>query len=219
MVKVERSHPAPISLEAEKKKVSGTYNKSDVTEQLRKDFNEKCYICELGDLTDAEVEHLKPHENGKYIERKFDWNNLFLVCPHCNKIKKKKIYSKGIIDCCERDPEELIELAYQNEEVVVCAKVKKDEEVELTVQLLDEVYNLRNTGIRRIASEARMKKLSLEMRFLYKQLERYTENVASKRLNKSMRGILSRSSAFSAFKRGYVRANIEKYPELQEYLA
>lgn len=52
MVKVERSSPAPESLEIEKQKSNGSYNKSDVVERLAKDFHNKCYICEINKLQD-----------------------------------------------------------------------------------------------------------------------------------------------------------------------
>lgn len=35
------------------------------------------------------MEHLLPHKNGKYLDRKFDWNNLFWACGHCNNVKIK----------------------------------------------------------------------------------------------------------------------------------
>lgn len=105
MVKIERSFPAPDSLESEAKKVSGSYEQPDVVSRLRKDFHDKCYICELKNLQDPQVEHLLPHKNGKYPERKFDWNNLFWSCGHCNGIKNQKKYDDGIIDCCKNDPE------------------------------------------------------------------------------------------------------------------
>lgn len=38
MIKIERSFPAPASLEIESKKVSGSYSKPDVIKQLRQDF-------------------------------------------------------------------------------------------------------------------------------------------------------------------------------------
>lgn len=38
-------------------------------------------------LQDPQVEHLLPHKNGKYKERKFDWDNLFWSCGHCNGVK------------------------------------------------------------------------------------------------------------------------------------
>lgn len=77
MVKVERSFPAPDSLAEEAKKVDGKYDKPDVIERLKKDFHNKCYICEMKELQDPNVEHLLPHKNGKYPKRKFGWENLF----------------------------------------------------------------------------------------------------------------------------------------------
>ena len=47
MVKVKRSFPAPDSLAEEAKKVNGKYDKPDVIERLKKDFHNKCYICEM----------------------------------------------------------------------------------------------------------------------------------------------------------------------------
>lgn len=77
MVKVLRSFPAPESLAAEAKKKTGRYDKPDVIDRLKKDFHNKCYICEMKDLQDPNVEHLLPHKNGKCLDRKFDWENLF----------------------------------------------------------------------------------------------------------------------------------------------
>lgn len=99
MVKVERSIPAPESLVQEMKKVDGKYDRADVVERLKIDFNNKCYICELNDLQDPQIEHLKPHYAGKYIDRKFEWNNLFWSCGHCNGIKNQRKYDEHIIDC------------------------------------------------------------------------------------------------------------------------
>ena len=97
MVKVERSFPAPASLAVEAQKVKGSYSMPDVVKQLKEDFHNKCYICELSELQDAQVEHLLPHFDGKYPERKFDWNNLFWSCGHCNNVKNQRIYGEGNI--------------------------------------------------------------------------------------------------------------------------
>ena len=83
MVKIERSFPAPSSLAKEAAKKNGSYEKPDVVEQLKEDFHNKCYICGLKNLQDPQVEHLLPHKNGKYHERKSKirhytlFNNLF----------------------------------------------------------------------------------------------------------------------------------------------
>lgn len=108
MVKVERSFPTPESLVTEKEKINGSYNKPDVVERLISDFNNKCYICEIDKLQDPQVEHLKPHFDGKNKELRFDWNNLFLACGHCNSVKNQRKYDNHIIDCCVYDPEERI---------------------------------------------------------------------------------------------------------------
>ena len=79
MVKIKRSFPAPESLAEEAKKVNGKYDKEDVIERLKKDFHNKCYICEIKELQDPNVEHLLPHKNGKYMERKFDYINKDLT--------------------------------------------------------------------------------------------------------------------------------------------
>ena len=77
MIKIQRTFPAPASLAIEAKKASGKYDKPDVVKQLREDAHDKCYICEMKGLQDPVVEHLLPHKDGKYPDRKFDWNNLF----------------------------------------------------------------------------------------------------------------------------------------------
>ena len=94
MVKVERSFPAPESLAVEAAKANGKYDKPDVIERLKKDFHNKCYICEMKDLQDPNVEHLLPHKNGKYPERKYDWENLFWSCGHCNGVKQNSKYDE-----------------------------------------------------------------------------------------------------------------------------
>ena len=58
MIKVDRTFPAPKSLETEAKKKNGSYTEKDVVDQLLRDFRKKCYICEINDLQDPQVEHL-----------------------------------------------------------------------------------------------------------------------------------------------------------------
>lgn len=96
MVKVERSYPAPSSLQREKKKADGSYSEMDVVKQLEHDFRGKCYICEIKPLMDPEVEHLIPHKGN--ADLKFDWDNLFLSCYHCNSVKNQRKYDEGILD-------------------------------------------------------------------------------------------------------------------------
>lgn len=216
MVKVERSYPAPESLEKEKKKASGSYTKTDVIERLIQDFHGKCYICNTGELLDINVEHLRPHKN-KDIDLKFDWENLFLSCPHCNGVKNKSKYSE-IIDCCKSDPEEFLEFVYNTADVLVESKTDKDIDI-VTADLICAVFNEKNTGIRKNACEARFKELTGEMNALYKMLEKYETDNKSKRMYRALSGTLKRESQFSAFKRNYIRNNIDKYESLRDLVS
>ncbi len=218
MVKIKRSFPAPPSLEIEAKKVSGKYDKPDVIKRLREDFYDKCYICELKDLQDPEVEHLLPHENGKYPERKYDWNNLFWSCGHCNKVKNNEKYSSGIIDCCVDDPEEYMFFRLRNGNVEISSKDKENEKAGLTAMLVYEVFNLKNTGMRTYKSDMRFQELNQEMNILYDNLEELKKNPNSKVTIRKIKALLRRESKFAAFKRNYIRENEKEFKDLLSYI-
>lgn len=217
MVKIKRSFPAPKSLAEEAKKVNGKYDKQDVIEQLKKDFHNKCYICEMKELQDPNVEHLLPHKNGKYPERKFDWENLFWSCGHCNGIKNNSKYDDGIIDCCKYDPEKLLYFRLIDSDVVIAVSDLKNEAQKRTALLITEVFSIKNTGMRTYTSDERLKLLQKEMAVLYKQLEKLHKNPNSKVTIRTIYSLLRRESAFAAFKRCYVREYAGEYPELQKY--
>ena len=142
MVKVERSFPAPESLAQEAKKVTGRYDKPDVVARLRRDFHNKCYICEIKDLQDPNVEHLLPHKNGKYPERKFDWENLFWSCGHCNGIKNSGKYDAGIIDCCKQDPEKYLSFQLKDDTVIIRVAGLEGGIYQRTAVLITEAFTL-----------------------------------------------------------------------------
>ena len=150
MIKIDRTSTPPASLAIESKKAHGCYTSEDVISQLKKDFHSKCYLCELKDLTDIEVEHLLPHYDRKIKERVFDWNNLFYACPHCNSIKNNRMYDEKILDCCRVDPESLLDHIYQEGKVNVRPHdpATQDERVIMTADLLENCFEKRNTSIR-----------------------------------------------------------------------
>ena len=218
MVKIERSFPAPESLAIEAKKKSGKYDKPDVIVRLIKDFSNKCYICELKELQDPVVEHLLPHENGKYPERKFDWNNLFWACSHCNGVKNQGKYAGRIINCCIEDPEEAICFSLENEKVSVTARDDNNDMAVLTATLVSEVFELKNTGMRVYKSDMRFQELNKEMNKLYDNLEELKRSPGSKVVLRKLKALLRRESVFAAFKRNYIRENKERFPQLMEYI-
>lgn len=219
MVKIRRSFPAPESLAQEAEKASGKYDKPDVIARLKEDFHNKCYICEMKDLQDPNVEHLYPHKNGKYLEKKFDWENLFWSCGHCNSIKNNSKYDEGILDCCKQEPERYLYFRIENNDVSIEVIDPEDEMLKRTALLVRETFSLKNTGMRIYASDERLRLLQKEMNLLYKQLEKLHKDPDSKVALRTVRSLLRRESAFAAFKRCYVREHAAEYPELQQFVA
>lgn len=216
MVKIERTPTPPASLAIESKKENGSYTSEDVISQLKQDFHAKCYLCELKDLTDIQVEHLLPHHNRKIKERVFDWNNLFYSCPHCNNIKKSGIYDGKILDCCKVDPELLLDHIYQEGKVHVNAHdpSTQDEMVLRTAELLENCFEKNNTGIRIVQCQERVKRLAETMDTLYKTLEALKKQPESDRYLCALRGMISREYKFAGFVRYYVRSHLKEYPQL-----
>ena len=67
-------------------------------------------------------------------------------------------------------------------------------------------------------SELRFALLQTEMNVLYINLNKFKENKNSVLTLRTLRGLLSRESAFAGFKRCYVREHAKDYPELLELL-
>lgn len=218
MVKIERSYPPPASLKEQSEKKNGSYAGPDVVERLRADFHNKCYICELKGLQDPQVEHLLPHKNGKDKQRKFDWENLFWACGHCNGVKNQEKYEKGILDCCKEDPEKVMIFRLKENVVSVCAVSSGDDKAQLTAQLVEEVFQIQNTGMRVYKSEMRLHELQKEMNVLYTKLKAYKERPTSKLIHRTLKALLKKETAFAAFKRCYVREHLAEFPELQIYV-
>lgn len=214
MVKVERTPTPPPSLAIEKEKASGSYSEPDVHQQLKQDFNEKCYLCEIDELQSVEVEHLCPHGGDK--ELMFAWDNLFYSCRHCNSVKNQRKYDGVILDCCKTDPETLLDQQLIEGEVQVKPLVET-QEARLTAALLTECFEKKNTGARITECDTRVKALSRTMNTLYKTLREYRENPSDNSLRR-LRGMLSRTYKFAGFTRTYVRNHLEDYPELADYV-
>lgn len=216
MVKIERTKIPPASLSEQKQKPNGSYKEPDVINQLFADFHEKCYICEQGELQSIEVEHLLPHHNGKDLERKFDWNNLFLSCSHCNSVKNRQEYERNIIDCCVVDPERMIHQKLMDGKVSVTA-IADTLEAENTAALIEDCFELRNRAIREKECQVKVRNLQLTMNLLYKELDKYQSRKTEKTF-RALRGMLNRTYKFSGFTRTYVRDNLDRYPELAPYV-
>ncbi len=116
-------------------------------------------------------------------------------------------------------PESLAIEAQKTNDVFVHANDRMDEEAVLTAELVDEVFHLCNTGVRVYKSDYRLKKLQEEMNVLYTKLEMYRNMPESRGTLRMLKALLRRESAFAGFKRCYVRAHLDEFPGLEEYIA
>lgn len=194
-------------------------NTPEVNIALKEMFCGKCYICENKQITSYQIEHLIPHRGNE--ELKYDWNNLFLACAHCNNIKLDRF--DPIIDCTKENVENLIALRkvgyFGTDEKLIFEMLDQRIETQNTVKLLQEVYygstpqkKMEATILRRILR----KELSEFKEYVREYKE--AEDAEKEDLKCLLRQQLGDSSSFAAFKRWLIRDNKEAYPELVVYI-
>ena len=144
MVRIERietdkTKKAEESLKEAKRKRT-TYNTSAVNYALHEVFHGKCYICENKAGSSYQIEHLRPHKEN--LDLKYDWNNLFWVCAHCNNVKLGKY--ENILDCTVEDVDKVIVFRkkgyFGKDEKLEFEALDHREETKTTILLLKNVY-------------------------------------------------------------------------------
>lgn len=215
MIYFEKSQPAPTSLAIEKAKPSGAYNQADVLQQLEKDFCNKCYICEQKAPTTINIEHFIPHKGNKNLE--FSWDNLFYACGHCN--NSKLHHFDNLLNCtlasdqieeairCKIDPFPK-EKPYFD---IIIPSPKADE----TKKLLEKVFNGEHTPNKTLESANLRSLLLKEIRRFLNDLDNYFNDEDKDYALSRIKQHLSKSSAFTSFKRWIVR---ERYSDDFAYL-
>ena len=205
MIKInKRPLPSGIIIKNE-----NDYRSDPVFKILIEDFNKKCYICEDSVHTSPNVEHRISHKNNHIL--KYDWNNLFLSCAHCNNTKSDKY--DGIIDPTQIDPEEFIEFLTKEDEelrpLIIIRKIKWENDVDITINLLLEVYENSKTAAKKIACKNLRKKLNDELAIFRQTLEEFRTNLNN--ISKlAIENELSDKSLFAAFKRNLARIILNK---------
>ncbi len=210
MIKLTKTPPTQEIIELlnkEKAKHSGTYTHTIIIDAIKKDFKNKCYLCEQHELTSINIEHFIPHRGDK--ELKFDYYNLFFSCPHCNNLKSDKY--DNLLNVLTDDVENLISYHIKHltkSSSVDIKAIGDSDKINLTVELLDKIYN-GSTDLK-IAESTNLKNL------LVKELEMFTRHLrileddfadeddklyAKKELNKMLRP----EAAFTAFKRQIIK--------------
>ncbi|MBS5884473.1 MAG: HNH endonuclease [Clostridium sp.] len=224
MIKVDRNKnfdqiiTAKDVLKREKEKLSGSYNQPEVIDALKLIFSNKCYICENKKVTSYNIEHLRPHRD-QDMDLKFDWDNIFLVCGHCNNIKLSRY--ENILDCTKVDVDEVISFRKEGnfawDEYIEIKPIVDSEEVDETVDLLKKVYN-GTTAMKEMEAVNIKKELRNEIIKFMNIINEYWEAEGEDKEDAKYLIIreLKPSSPFAAFKRWIVRDNRENLNEFLE---
>jgi hypothetical protein len=134
-------------------------------------------------------------------------------------VKNQPKFYGGIIDPIQTDPEEYIELhmAYNEdlrEKIVIVKKVKDDELVDITVELLDLVYNNFSTDNKREASVNLRNSISKDISMFMIYINKYLKNPDDRMAYEVINDEISRESEFAGFKRQIIRNKITDGDEL-----
>lgn len=219
MVFFEKSQPAPNCLAIEKAKSNGDYKCTDVLKLIQSDFKNKCYICEFKEPTSINIEHFIAHKEDKDL--KFDWNNLFWSCYHCNNTKLAKY--DNILNCTNATHQVDRKLKYIMKPFP-CEKVyieaKEDlPEVHQTKDLLEAVYN-GTTPLKHLESANLRNAILEEIMDFQKWLWDYysTQIIQNKQYYiLKIKEHLSRESNFTAFKRWIVLDNEKMKKDFEKF--
>ncbi|MCM1064984.1 MAG: hypothetical protein NC420_11060 [Eubacterium sp.] len=206
MVKINKSRlPKGIIIKKEE-----DYRSESVILLLQKDFYNKCYLCEEKNPTSINVEHFRSCKNNEAL--KYNWENLFYACAHCNRIKGSRY--DHIIDCTKDDPEMYIHISFQSypkNYVEVSSRLYCSKNIE-TQELLDKIYNGAGTPISEFEASNLKCKISDEIKEFIEYIEKYlNENDVGLRKVywKRIKKMLSRESNFSGFKRSIIMESKE----------
>ncbi len=206
MIYVQKSSAIPSSLARQT-----SYSGEDVTDQLNSDFHGKCYICEQKEsIRTYNVEHFSPHRGDTFI--KYDWNNLFLSCGHCNSVKTAKKFD-DILNCSDatHHVEEAIRHycnPFPKEFALFEVKIESTK-ASNTRDLLDKTFNGEHTGFKKLESANLRALLLQEIKEFSDFLEGFEEDEDEKEYysNKIIQH-LKNDTAFTAFKRWIIRDNL-----------
>jgi hypothetical protein len=224
MINLVKSQPAPTCLAIEKEKKSGHYNCGDVLIRLKADFHNKCYLCGDRGMTTLNIEHFVAHQGN--LDLKFDWNNLFFACGHCNNTKLA-LYQR-LLNCTEQTikitdvirfkgygmPKEHFEIS--------ATETQPSIETMNTIALLNIIYT-GTTVNKKIASENLRDRISNELAAFTQYLrEFYGEAGLNDREREALvariRRRLSPESPFTAFKIWIIKSNQRYMQDFGDFL-
>lgn len=223
MIKINRkkTNKAQNAIQSLKraKEQSSSYNTPEVNSALWEIFHGKCYICENKQATSYQIEHLRSHQGN--IELKYDWDNIFLSCAHCNNIKLNKY--DPILDCTKDNVDQLIAFRKKGyfgiEEELQFQVLHSTKQTINTKRLLEEVY-YGSTPQKKMEAKILRKILRNELSEFKEYVREYLEAEGEDKedLKYLIKQQLSDASPFAAFKRWLIRDNMKFLHELTSFL-
>ncbi len=220
MVYFEKSQPAPSSLSIEKEKKSGTYRTDETIKQIDKDFYGKCYICGQKNPTTINIEHFIPHKDN--VDLKFDWNNLFYSCGHCNNVKLAKKEFDNILNCTILSDNVDRDIAYKfnpfPKEKPCFEVVIESEKASNTKELLDKVFNGEHTSLKLLEGSSLRDLLLKSIKEFQDLLIDYYKYDKNEMFLIKIEEHLSNRMEFTAFKRYIIRNNEDLREEFQQQI-
>jgi hypothetical protein len=223
MIYNQKTQPAPVSLAIEKLKVSGSYSREDVLIQNKIDFRNKCYLCEDKEPNAINTEHFLPHRGN--VNLKFDWDNLFFCCSHCNNTKLDKVKYDNILNCTVVGDAVETNIKYHlkpfPKEMVSLVHVANDIKTLNTVDLLLEIYN-GTTPLKKLESSNLRTKILKEILLFQDVLLKYCDDTYTDEEKAEFKNTIIRylrpSSSFTAFKKWIIRDNEGLMADFSSYI-
>ncbi len=220
MINIIRKEEEPNCLSIEKQKEIDKIKKNGIVDcgkgdenvrvKLKKDFLNKCYICESRGIV-SEIDHFKPWI-GENIDLKFEWNNLFYSCGYCNG-KKSSVYNNScdnmILDCT--NPKEDVEncLIYKKAknlkskfDISVAKEFENDNKVLKTAEFLNKIYN---GNEKRANTDTLKENILYNLKIFQENVRKYFEKIDNTKYEKRIIFELSKRSPFTAFKRQIIK--------------
>jgi hypothetical protein len=166
----------PILDEAKSSNREEAYRSGEVFRTLKSDFHRKCYICEDDEITAINVEHFEPHKGD--LNKKYDWNNFFLSCGHCNNLKSQHFWP--LLNCTVEEDKiwESIEIRFvpfpkHTVKVVFHPQPGKETECENTRKLLYQSLSGEGcTPIKKEEARSLRKKMNRVFADIYKAIRK-----------------------------------------------
>lgn len=154
MINVDRSVVAPPA-------IGDNWRTEQILESLGIVFLNKCYLCEnlSANPQDFEVDHFLTRAERNDLT--LQWENLYLICENCNRMKPKSTPLGGYLDPCNSNENVESEIGYilnvndYDNPIFVCGNPSPSRKAINTANLLMRLHHGSNPNTRRKTASLR----------------------------------------------------------------